>query len=224
MAVGLLVVALAPTAFLRACVPISCQPIRLTTIYLVDGRTATDLCRSLQNGEAPEDLADFFATSSSSRKFFAEYLDGEFDIADRDTPPQPLVDGLAAASVEAGDALLMNIVSGAATSADRKVARASTLLTALWTESPVLQRSCGALKDVIASSLGEPESEGWDGNYEYAKDEWAGLLGFAKYDAQQLERVRDALSPFMPLEAESSGADDDEEAPWWASRMGGGDA
>ena len=48
-------------------------------------------------------------------KLFNEYLTGdEWTCADAEAPPQVLVDGLALATPEVGDALLMSVVSGAA--------------------------------------------------------------------------------------------------------------
>ena len=60
----------------------------------------------------------------------------------------------------------------------------------------MLRMSCMALKDVVKTKLGEAESPVWDGNYEYAKDEWAGLLAFTPYTKEQLVRVQEVLAPF----------------------------
>ena len=198
----------------------ACCPVR---VEMAAGGMPEVLCRALQEGEAPSDLGDFVATTSGARKLLGEYLTGEqWTCADADEPPAVLVSSLESATPEVGDALLMNVVSGAAASADRKLARASRLVRALWARSPTLRASCLALKDVVASKLGEPESVGWDGNYEYAKDEWMGLLGFAKYERSQLESVRDALEPFEMAPPEASLADVDDTPPWWLASMEGG--
>ena len=74
------------------------------------------------------------------------------------------------------------------------LSRARLLVNALWARAPALRSSCAALQDTVADKLGEDVPVVWDANYEYAKDEWAGILHFAKYDAAQLERIRAELA------------------------------
>ena len=152
-----------------------------------------DLCRQLQNGEAADSMGALL-TTAGARDFFNSYLtEDEWTCADVQ-PAAALADGLAAAPPSVLDTVLMTVVSGAASSSERSVSRARLLVNALWARAPALRTSCAALRDTVADKLGEDVPVLWDANYEYAKDEWAGLLYFAKYDTAQLERIRTELA------------------------------
>ena len=153
----------------------------------------SDLCRQLQNGETADSMGALL-TTAGARDFFNSYLtEDEWTCADRQ-PLAALADGLAAAPPSVLDTVLMTVVSGAASSSERSVSRARLLVNALWARAPALRTSCAALRDTVADKLGEDVPVLWDANYEYAKDEWAGLLYFAKYDTAQLGRVRAELA------------------------------
>ena len=156
--------------------------------------TGAVLCRQLQNGESVSDSMGALLTTAGARDFLSSYLtEDEWTCADR-VPPAALADVLAAAPPPVLDKVLMSVVSGAASSSERSVSRARLLVNALWARAPALRSSCAALQDTVADKLGEDVPVVWDANYEYAKDEWAGLLHFAKYDAAQLERIRAELA------------------------------
>ena len=152
------------------------------------------MCRQLQNGEPVSDSMGALLTTAGARDFLSSYLtEDEWTCADS-APPAALADVLAAAPPSVLDKVLMSVVSGAASSSERSVSRARLLVNALWARASALRSSCAALQDTVADKLGEDVPVVWDANYEYAKDEWAGLLHFAKYDAAQLERIRAELA------------------------------
>ena len=151
--------------------------------------TGAALCRQLQNGESVSDSMGALLTTAGAQDFLSSYLtEDEWTCADR-APAAALADVLAAAPPSVLDKVLMSVVSGAASSSERSVSRARLLVNALWARAPALRSSCAALQDTVADKLGEDVPVVWDANYEYAKDEWAGILHFAKYDAAQLERI-----------------------------------
>jgi len=153
-----------------------------------------DLCRRLQNGGPVDNMAALL-TTAGARDFFNSYLtEDEWTCADTVQPPAALAESLADAPPSVLDVVLMNLVSGAASSSERSVSRARLLVNVLWARAPALRTSCAALRDTVAALSGEDVPVLWDQNYEYAKDEWAGLLYFAKYDTAQLGRIRAELA------------------------------
>ena len=160
-----------------------------------DTSTAPELLRQIQNGESPEGLSEFLSTTRGARVLFGAYLSSDdLTCADANEPPGSLTDCLLLSPPSVHDVLLMNLVNGAATGSERTCSRARRLVDSVWDLVPTLSISCRALRDVVASKLGEDESVGWDQNYEFAKDEWAGLMAFTTYDTEQLECIRDALA------------------------------
>ena len=165
---------------------------------------SADCCRALQNGEAPEELRELLSKASGRRSFFADYLSGdEWTCADATAPPAGLTDSIESMgdfTPDVADALLMQLVSGGVAEQARTKARATVLINALWDELPELRQSCAALREAVASQQGAPmpprpsEAGGWDGNFEYRKDTWAGVFAFATYDEAQLARVEEALA------------------------------
>merc|ERR1740130_842274 len=134
--------------------------------------TGADLCRQLQNGEAINNMGVLLSTTAGARDFFNSYLtEDEWTCADTQPPPAALEDSLADAPPSVMDVMLMNVVSGAASSSERSVSRARLLVNALWARAPTLRTSCAALRDTVADNLGEDVPVLWDANYEYAKDE-----------------------------------------------------
>ena len=160
-----------------------------------DSSTAPELLRQIQNGESPEGLAEFLSTTRGARALFGAYLSSDdLTCADAEEPPGALADCLVLSPPSVHDVLLMNLVNGAAAGSERTCSRARRLVDSVWDLVPTLSVSCRALRDVVASKLGEEDSVGWDQNYELAKDEWAGLMAFTTFDTEQLERIRDALA------------------------------
>jgi len=186
---------------LRACVahrPLASNrhaPPRCTT----GDMTASELCRALQDGLAPDGLGRYLSTNAGAKAFLNEYLSGDdWTCAAEAEAPAAFADELIAASPPFVDAVLMNILRGAvATSeAERIASRASVLVSNVWDESPLMQQSCTALRHVVAAKLGvEPPAyaQHGDQNFEYAKDHWAGLLGFTNYNNEQLQGIANAL-------------------------------
>ena len=156
-----------------------------------------DLCRALQNGETPADLSAAISTTGGARLFFGSYFaDDEWTCADAEQPPSALTNSLISAPPQILDLVLMNVVNAAATSSELTCARATKLVSALWEESWQLRTSTAALKAVVGAKLGDEGEVRWDQDYEYAKDEWAGILAFSPYSKEQLAQVRDALAGF----------------------------
>jgi hypothetical protein len=130
-----------------------------------------DVCRQLQNGEAPSGMGAVLSTSAGARGFFNSYLtEDEWTCADAEEPPAALADSLVEAPLAVLDVVLMNLVTGAASSSERRCSRARALVNALWARAPALRTSCSALRDTVAGKLGEEVPVLWDQNYEYAKD------------------------------------------------------
>jgi len=182
---------------------------------------APQLCLALQNGEAPADLQSTLATSGGRRSFFSDYFTGDYTCADAEEPPRALIDTImgCADGLLVVDAILTHVMSGAAASDERRVARATLLVNALWERTPAVQESCKALSDALAQQHGETVAVGWDQQYEYLRDNWLGLLAFTSYDGATLGRVRAALvacggaaaEAAAEAEAESSAVAEEEE-------------
>ena len=175
---------------------------------------APTLCKSLQQGETPDGLASFLSTSAGARGFFVCYLtDEDYTVADQSEVPQPLVEGLAAASAETVEVMLMNIVMSSATglfheragredhaaSSARTNARARILVQALWDKLPALRKSFGALSAAVETEfLVEAPPQPVE------VDEWVRFLARWQYDQDQLQVVADCLAEVEAAAKKSS--------------------
>ena len=106
---------------------------------------APTLCKSLQQGETPDGLASFLSTSAGARGFFVCYLtDEDYTVADQSEVPQPLVEGLAAASAETVEVMLMNIVMSSATGLfHERAGREDHAASSARRARRILSRRCG---------------------------------------------------------------------------------
>lgn len=169
--------------------------VRRSTNCFMGTATGADLCRSLQNGESPSELAEFVSTSAGVKELLASYLtEPEWTCAESAEQPTVLTQSLGSSDSSTVDVLLMNILNGAATSSEVQSRRACVLVNALWKGSPMLQDSCRALRDVVADKLGDKASVGWDQQFEFLKDEWSCIIGLMDYDNSALERILSALN------------------------------
>jgi hypothetical protein len=167
-----------------------------------DGSSApsepADFCRMLQDGaEEVDGLFDLLASSKGARAFFNAYLcDDEWTCADTSDIPEGLVAAIQYAPPPTFEALLMNVITSAASSKEsdgRKGERARILINGLWEKAMPLRLSCVALQDAL-----EPEEtvivDARSGDLELIRQQWRSLLEFTSYGEEQLGRIRDALT------------------------------
>lgn len=193
------VVALPRAAALHiAAVPcVSSSSLRAASLQMA----ATDMasiCRELQAGGAPKDLAGIVGARGTSNKFFKEYFTNEdWAVADEPTPPAALTEGLCMAPESVIEVLLMNVVQGAASQKETMTSRAIILVNSLWDEMRVMPQSCNGLKDAVNAQLGEElpmAADANSGNEETIRMMWSNLLSFLNLEEVQFERARDALA------------------------------
>lgn len=100
--------------------------------------------------------------------------------------------------MQVGEAILLNIVMGAATDADRKVARATSLINALWADGLAVQQSCEGLLDAVEFANGGEEiiiEDASGGNMELIRAQWGGILNVRRYSTHDRRR---GFQPFTP--------------------------
>ena len=166
---------------------------------------ARSLCTALSDGSAADGLSSTLSSAKTARGFLHEWLSNdEYSCANSAEVPAALADALAVAPLAVLDVILLQLVMGnAASSSGTASTRAVVLLNRLWGRVPELQLSCAALTTVVAEKLGQTIPVTWDGNYEYLREDWAGVLAFTSYTPEELGRVSQALE--LIGGAESSG-------------------
>ena len=121
---------------------------RYRSLRMCAESTGAVLCRQLQNGESVSDSMGALLTTAGARDFLSSYLtEDEWTCADAEEPPAALADSLVEAPLAVLDVVLMNLVTGAASSSERRCSRARALVNALWARAPALRTSCSALRD-----------------------------------------------------------------------------
>ena len=158
------------------------------------------LCAALQNGEAQVvGLDEVLSNTKTARPFFDVYLTGDdWTCADAAELPRPLAASIANAPAPVQEALLFNVVTGAASEAPdaRRASRATLLINGLWDEVLPLRLSCIGLKDSVATKVGAAEKtieDAGGGDMELIRAQWLTLLEFAGYSSAQFERIHEGL-------------------------------